>query len=77
MLNNSMGTGAAFNRPMSPGKTASQGHKRPSSSPIDHLVLSPEAKKMRFPSNMRLLKDEPVPDGYVRFRYFIFCVFRV
>lgn len=69
MLNNSMGTGAAFNRPMSPGKTASQGHKRPSSSPIDHLVLSPEAKKMRFPSNMRLLKDEPVPDGYVRFRF--------
>ncbi|KZS09994.1 Transcription factor castor-like protein [Daphnia magna] len=67
MLNNSMGTGAAFNRPMSPGKTASQGHKRPSSSPIDHLVLSPEAKKMRFPCNMRLLKDEPVPDGYVRF----------
>ncbi|XP_057380685.2 zinc finger protein castor homolog 1-like isoform X2 [Daphnia carinata] len=69
MLNNPMGTTAAFNRPMSPGKTASQGHKRPSSSPIDHSMLSPEAKKMRFPSNMRLLKDEPVPDGYVRFRF--------
>ena len=32
-------------------------------------MLSPDAKKMRFQSSMRLLKDEPVPDGYVRFRY--------
>ena len=26
----------------------------------------PEVKK---PRNMRILKDEPVPDGYIRFRY--------
>lgn len=70
LLSNSMGTGA-FGKPISPGKTACtiQGNKRPSSSPVDHLMLSPEAKKMRFQSSMRLLKDEPVPDGYVRFRY--------
>jgi len=39
-------------------------------SPVDHSdFFSPEAKKMRFQSSMRILKDEPVPDGYVRFRY--------
>jgi hypothetical protein len=70
LLNNPMGTGA-FGKPISPGKKACtiHGNKRPSSSPVDHLMLSPEAKKMRFQSSMRLLKDEPVPDGYVRFRY--------
>lgn len=62
-MNNQIGT---FARPGSPGKA---GNKRLLSSPVDHLMLSPEAKKMRFQSSMRLLKDEPVPDGYVRFRY--------
>jgi hypothetical protein len=71
LLNHSMGTSGVFGKPNSPGKIGSaiQGNnKRPSSSPVDHLMLSPEAKKMRFQSSMRLLKDEPVPDGYVRFR---------
>ena len=35
----------------------------------DHQLMSPDAKKMRFQSSMRILKDEPVPDGYVRFRF--------
>ncbi|XP_017759934.1 PREDICTED: uncharacterized protein LOC108550661 isoform X1 [Eufriesea mexicana] len=30
---------------------------------------SPEAKKQRLHHSMRMLKDEPVPDGYVRFRF--------
>lgn len=33
-----------------------------------HLDLSPEAKKARVQNSMRILKDEPVPEGYVRFR---------
>ena len=63
----------AFGR-TSPGPAvgAASSNKRqepPSVSPLDPSVfLSPEAKKMRFQSSMRILKDEPVPDGYVRFR---------
>lgn len=30
---------------------------------------SPEQKKARIQSSMRILKDEPVPEGYLRFRY--------
>lgn len=30
--------------------------------------LSPEQKKARIQNSMRILKDEPVPDGYLRFR---------
>lgn len=30
--------------------------------------LSPDAKKARIQNSMRILKDEPVPDGYLRFR---------
>ena len=29
---------------------------------------SPETKKFRLQSSMRMLKDEPVPEGYMRFR---------
>ena len=60
---------AVFGGPASPAPGATPtGSKRPSPSP-DHLLMSAEAKKMRFQSSMRILKDEPVPDGYVRFRY--------
>lgn len=41
-------------------------NKRPLS-PLDSN--SPEAKKQRLHHSMRMLKDEPVPDGYVRFRF--------
>jgi hypothetical protein len=34
-----------------------------------HLDMSPEAKKARVQNSMRILKDEPVPEGYIRFRY--------
>lgn len=30
--------------------------------------ISPEMKKARVQSSMRMLKDEPVPPGYIRFR---------
>lgn len=30
---------------------------------------SPEAKKQRLHHSMRMLKDEPVPEGYIRFRF--------
>lgn len=30
--------------------------------------LSPEQKKARIQNSMRILKDEPVPEGYLRFR---------
>ncbi|XP_073977616.1 zinc finger protein castor homolog 1-like isoform X3 [Rhodnius prolixus] len=31
--------------------------------------MSAEAKKARVQTSMRMLKDEPVPDGYLRFRF--------
>lgn len=31
--------------------------------------MSPEQKKARIQTSMRILKDEPVPEGYLRFRY--------
>ncbi|XP_025834272.1 zinc finger protein castor homolog 1-like isoform X1 [Agrilus planipennis] len=31
--------------------------------------LSPEQKKARLQSSMRILKDEPVPEGYLRFKF--------
>lgn len=30
--------------------------------------MSTEAKKARVQTTMRMLKDEPVPDGYLRFK---------
>ena len=42
------------------------------SSPMSDILndnsLNPEQKKMRLQSSMRMLKDEPVPEGYMRFR---------
>lgn len=71
-VNNPM---AVFGGPASPAPGATPtGSKRPSPSP-DHLIMSAEAKKMRFQSSMRILKDEPVPDGYVRFRCVLFFTF--
>lgn len=35
----------------------------------NHLDMSTEAKKARIQSSMRILKDEPVPEGYIRFRW--------
>ena len=49
------------------GPTLSQ--KR--SSPMDledDLGLAQDQKKLRLQSSMRMLKDEPVPEGYSRFR---------
>lgn len=37
-----------------------------SSPPVDQAMA--DAKKLRVQSSMRILKDEPVPEGYVRFR---------
>ncbi|CAH0549609.1 unnamed protein product [Brassicogethes aeneus] len=31
--------------------------------------MTPEAKKARIQNSMRILKDEPVPEGYLRFRF--------
>ncbi|XP_065221006.1 zinc finger protein castor homolog 1-like isoform X2 [Planococcus citri] len=40
--------------------------KRCSASPHE---MSPEMKKARIQNSMRILKDEPVPEGYLRFRF--------
>ena len=50
-----------------PGQSLSQ--KR--SSPMeldDDIGLTQDQKKLRLQSSMRMLKDEPVPEGYSRFR---------
>merc|ERR1719189_2430546 len=55
------------------------GLKRSSPSMSDILAdetLNPEQKKMRLQSSMRMLKDEPVPEGYMRFRFNEDCGFQ-
>ena len=48
--------------------------KRSATSPMssilmdDDSLLTPEEKKFKLQSSMRMLKDEPVPEGYMRFR---------
>ncbi|CAH1155485.1 unnamed protein product [Phaedon cochleariae] len=37
--------------------------------PVSPHDISPEAKKARIQNSMRILKDEPVPEGYLRFRF--------
>ena len=34
----------------------------------DDIGLTQDQKKLRLQSSMRMLKDEPVPEGYSRFR---------
>ncbi|XP_044261670.1 zinc finger protein castor homolog 1-like isoform X3 [Tribolium madens] len=34
-----------------------------------HHEITPEQKKARIQNSMRILKDEPVPEGYLRFRF--------
>ena len=34
----------------------------------DESTLTQEEKKLKLQSSMRMLKDEPVPEGYMRFR---------
>lgn len=43
-----------------------QQHGRPVSPSRD---MSPEMRKARVQNSMRILKDEPVPEGYLRFRF--------
>ncbi|KAF4532943.1 hypothetical protein B566_EDAN000631 [Ephemera danica] len=46
--------------------------KRCSPTPLlgsNHQDMSNDAKKARIQSSMRILKDEPVPEGYLRFRF--------
>uniref|UniRef100_A0A146LMX2 Transcription factor castor n=1 Tax=Lygus hesperus TaxID=30085 RepID=A0A146LMX2_LYGHE len=42
---------------------------RNSMSPQRERDMSAEAKKARVQSSMRMLKDEPVPEGYLRYRF--------
>lgn len=41
----------------------------------DDLGLAQDQKKLRLQSSMRMLKDEPVPEGYSRFRFNEDCQF--
>ena len=34
----------------------------------DETGMTMDQKKLRLQSSMRMLKDEPVPEGYMRFR---------
>ena len=57
-----------------PGDPSLSSLKRPASSPMSSILLdddsslTPEEKKFKLQSSMRMLKDEPVPEGYMRFR---------
>ena len=59
-----------FARPGWPGGP-SMGASQKRSSPMDlddDIAMTQEQKKLRLQTSMRMLKDEPVPEGYSRFR---------
>ncbi|XP_035712778.1 uncharacterized protein LOC110856166 isoform X3 [Folsomia candida] len=63
----------------SPMQLCSQTSKRPSSASPSSPSSPSEAKKARM--QMRILKDEPVPEGYIRFRFnedcqYVHCGYR-
>ena len=57
-----------------PGDPSLSSLKRNASSPMSSMLLDDdngltlEEKKLKLQSSMRMLKDEPVPEGYMRFR---------
>lgn len=60
-----------FPRPGWPGGLGGPGISQKRSSPMeldDDIGMSMDQKKLRLQSSMRMLKDEPVPEGYMRFR---------
>ena len=50
------------------GVGASQKRSSPMDLDPDDIGLTQEQKKIRLQTSMRMLKDEPVPEGYSRFR---------
>ena len=60
-----------FPRPGWPGGLGGPVSSQKRSSPMemeDDIGMSLDQKKLRLQSSMRMLKDEPVPEGYMRFR---------
>ena len=57
-----------------PGDPSLSSLKRGATSPMSAILLeddssmTPEEKRLKLQSSMRMLKDEPVPEGYMRFR---------
>jgi hypothetical protein len=45
------------------------------SSPLNFFDNDVQEKKLRLQTSMRMLKDEPVPEGYMRFRFNEDCGF--
>jgi len=42
--------------------------KRSNTLDLEEDLMSMDQKKMRLQTSMRMLKDEPVPEGYMRYR---------
>ena len=42
--------------------------KRSSTLDLEEDMMSMDQKKLRLQTSMRMLKDEPVPEGYMRYR---------
>ena len=53
------------------GQSLSGKRSSPMDLDSDDLGLTQDQKKLRLQSSMRMLKDEPVPEGYSRFRWVI------
>jgi len=67
-----------FPRPGWPGGLGGPALSQKRSSPMeldDDIGMSLDQKKLRLQSSMRMLKDEPVPEGYMRFRFNEDCQF--
>jgi len=60
------GTAATGNDHHATSAPPQQQHHRPASPSRD---MSPEMRKARVQNSMRILKDEPVPEGYLRYRF--------
>lgn len=53
------------------GQSLSGKRSSPMDVDSDDIGLTQDQKKLRLQSSMRMLKDEPVPEGYSRFRWVI------
>lgn len=70
LLQNRAGETAAAGNDSTSAAAPTHHHHHHNNRPVSpSRDMSPEMRKARVQNSMRILKDEPVPEGYLRFRF--------